>query len=293
MLARKRPADYRGSDVEYPRPAAEADARDAAEDFVLAPLVDKIAYSIARGLTVAVKELELHIAGETRKVGDAVDRRLDTIQSSLQDLTAFMGEQRTSNAAVQDQLQQLTAADASLREANARQDAEIEAVRAAAQDFSTTVSQRIDTATVALQEADARQAKEVEALRTETKASAALNSQRIDAADSALKESEARQVAELAKLESETKAFSQSVTERIDGLCRELGVQQEDMAAVKATLVTFSSRVDSLVERLDRQADAVRSMCTAYSQRETELEQLVDGLARLRAYPTPLPSNGL
>ena len=109
----------------------------------------------------------------------------------------------------------------------------------------------------------------------------------------ALQESDARQAADLAALQNETRALSQAVSERIDSLCKELGVHQEDIAAVKATLCTFCSRVDALVERLDRQAEAVRSMCTAYSQRETELEQLVDGLARLRAYPTPLPANGL
>jgi hypothetical protein len=51
--------------------------------------------------------------------------------------------------------------------------------------------------------------------------------------------------------------------------------------------------VDAFVERLDKQADVLRSMCSTYSQRETELEQLVDGLARLRAYPAPAPTNGL
>src|ERR1044071_3261908 len=77
------------------------DAVNGADDFALAPLVDKIAYSIARGLAVAVKELEQHIASETRKVGDAVDRRLDTLQASIQDLCRFMGEQRSTNSAVE------------------------------------------------------------------------------------------------------------------------------------------------------------------------------------------------
>jgi uncharacterized protein involved in exopolysaccharide biosynthesis len=73
----------------------------------------------------------------------------------------------------------------------------------------------------------------------------------------------------------------------------EMGVQQEDLSAIKTTLGAFLTRVDALAERLDRQAEAVRSMYTAYSQRETELEQLVDGLARLRAFPAPVPSSGL
>src|SRR5713101_2887808 len=104
--------EFRIQKVETParKRALEADPVETAEDFALAPLVDKIAYSIARGLVVAVKELEQHISGETRKVGDAVDRRLDTLQISLQDLSKFVGEQRSTNIAVQDQLQQLAVA---------------------------------------------------------------------------------------------------------------------------------------------------------------------------------------
>jgi chromosome segregation ATPase len=194
---------------------------NSGEDFALAPLVDKIAFGIARGLVEAVRELDHHIASETRKVGDTIERRLDTLQGSLLELSTFVAEQRSTNSMVEDRLQQLTAAGAELRE------------------------------------------------------------------------TDVRQAADLAALQIETRSFSQSLSERTDTLCKELGVQQEDIAAVKATLSTFCSRADALAERLDRQAEAVRSMYTAYSQRETELEQLVDGLARLRAYPTPLPGNGL
>lgn len=255
------------------------EATEATEDFVLAPLVDKIAYGIARGLVVAVKELENHIANETRKVGDAVDRRLDTLQTSLQDLYNFAGEQRASNSSVQGQLQELKAG---LEETDARQAADVEAIRKEAQEFSVAVSQRIETSTASLQESDARQAAELDALRTETREASSSVSERVNV-----------QGADLAALQNETKLFSQAISERVDGLCKDLGIHQEDIAAVKTALCTFSSRVDTLVERLDRQAEAVRSMCTAYSQRETELEQLVDGLARLRAFPTPLPKTGL
>jgi len=224
-----------------------SEAAEIADDFALAPLVDKIANVIARGLVVAVKELEDHIASETRKVSDTVDRRLDTLQVTLQDLTRFMGEQRSTNSAVEGQLQELSARHAS----------DVEALRNEGRESSAAVSQRIDAAVAAQQDANAKQSADLDALRAEAGASA------------------------------------KALAERIDSLCKDLGVQQEDIAAVKATLCTFSSRVDALVERLDRQAEAVRSMCAAYSQRETELEQLVDGLARLRAFPTPVPINGL
>lgn len=291
--ARKRELDNRVPDAESVQFAGAADPVETAGDFALAPLVDKIAYGIAMGLVEAVKDLKHYIASETRKVGDTVDRRLDTLQASLQDLSNFVGEQRATNVAMQDQLQQLTVAGAGLRETAARQEADLEKLRTEAREFSASVSQRIDISTASLQESDARQAGELEALRTETTAFSSSVSQRIDVTVAALQESDARQAGDLAVLQNETRTLFQSVSERIDGFCKELGVQQEDIAAVTATLCTFSSRVDALVERLDRQGDAVRSMYTAYSQRETELEQLVDGLARLRAYPTPLPTNAL
>jgi chromosome segregation ATPase len=223
------------------------DSAPIAEDFVLAPLVDKIAYGIARGLVVAVKELEQHIASETRKVGDAVDRRLDAVQGSMQDLARFVSEQRTLNVTVQTQLETLGAG---------------------------------------IRESETRQTAAVESLRTETVVLVTSVSDRVDAVAAAQRESEVRRKVEIAEL-------SRSLLERIESLCKELGVQQEDVSAIKATLANFSARTDLLVQRLDRQAEAVRSMYTAYSQRETELEQLVDGLARLRAFPAPMPSNGL
>jgi chromosome segregation ATPase len=251
---RKRALDTRVADREYERSFAEQDSAPGVEDFALAPLVDKIAWGIARGLVVAVKELEEHIASETRKVGDTVDHRLDLFQAALDDLSKFVGEQRGTNAAVNGQLEELT---------------------------------------LGLRAAETREAGDVDALRKEARESSASVSQRIDATTAAQQESSAKQAADLAALQNEARASSHSLSERIDGLSKDLGVQQEDIAAIKGMVSAFSARVDALAERLDRQADAVRSMCTAYSQRETELEQLVDGLARLRAFPTPLPANGL
>jgi len=303
--------------------------KDSGEGLALAPLVDKIAYGIARGLVVAMKELENHIASETRKVGDSVARRLDTLQASVQDLTVAVSEQRAFSISIQDQCRELAtgaaslkeadarqdveleslrtatketsaaisaridAATASLTEADARQDVELESLRTATKETSAAISARIDEATASLTEADARQDVELESLRTATKETSAAISARIDAATASLTEADARQDVELESLRTATKETSAAVTARIDALCKDLCVQQEDIAAVKSTLVGFSSTVEGLVERLDRQADALRTMCAAYAQRETELGTLVDGLARLRAYPAPAPTDRL
>src|SRR5437763_10279339 len=87
---RKRTLDSRTADREYERSVGDDDAALNVGDFALAPLVDKIAWGIARGLVVAVKELEDHIASETRKVGVAVDHRLDTFQGALDELSKFV-----------------------------------------------------------------------------------------------------------------------------------------------------------------------------------------------------------
>ena len=53
--------DYRSACPEARRRSG-AEPAEATDDFALAPLVDKIAFGIARGLVVAMKELEHHIA---------------------------------------------------------------------------------------------------------------------------------------------------------------------------------------------------------------------------------------
>jgi hypothetical protein len=210
-----------GSGTEEPRPNGLGALKDAVQELALAPLVDNVAYGLASVLVVAIRGLENHIASETRKVGDTVGRRLDTLQAGFQELTDAISEQRSMNLSVQDKCQQLAASAAFMQESQARQDVELTALR------------------------------------------------------------------------KETGEFSALVSERIDVVFKELGVHQEDIAAIKSTLSGLYSRVDAIVERLDKQAVALRSMCATYAHRETELEQLVDGLARLRAYPAPAPTNGL
>jgi chromosome segregation ATPase len=199
------------------------DQVETGHDFAFEPLVNRIAFGIARELASAVKQVEHHIGGEARKLAEAVEHRLDSFQ--------------IANSAVHDHLQQLATADAGLWEATNRQAAELETLRTEARDFSTAVFGRFDETVAALQ--------------------------------------------------GEMNVSLQPVWERIDNLSRNLDARQEDIAATKSTLDAISSRADAFVERLDRQADAVRSLHTSSSHRDAELEQIVDLLARLRANPTP------
>jgi chromosome segregation ATPase len=255
---------------------------DSGQGMALAPLVDKIAHGIARGLVVAMKELETHIATETRKVGDSVGRRLDMLQASLQDLTDAATEQRSFNISIQERCQELAAEDL-------RQETALATLRTETKDTAAAILERVDTVAGSLQDADSRHQADLATLCAETKETAAAISGRVDTVAGSLQDADSRQQAELVTLRTEAKESAAAIAGRIDTLCQELFVHQEDIAAIKSTLSGFSKTVEGVVERLDRQADALRTMCAAYAQRETELESLVDGLARLRAYPAPAP----
>jgi chromosome segregation ATPase len=272
----------------------ENGAPGPAEELALAPLVDRIAYTIASGLVVAMKELENHIASETRKVGDAVGRRLDALQASFDELSGAMAEQRSINQSVQQKCQDLSLVTEALHDADTKQEAETASLR-------VSVTERIDAVTASVKDSEARQqadtASRLEAVIATVKETDTERETRMTALQAALNERLAEASAQLeqtdARRESDMAALRASLTERIDGLCKDLSVHQEDMVAVKSALGGFSKTLESLVERLDRQADALRSMSAAYAQRETDLEQLVQGLARLRAYPAPAPVDRL
>jgi chromosome segregation ATPase len=287
---RKRAIEALAAEAESARPSVAPEPVESGETFALAPLVNKIAFSMARGLAVALKELEDHIAGETRKLGEGVDRQFDSLQPTLQNVSDFMTAQRAANAAVEARLDQLNSA---IEQTDARRASDVDALQKETRELSASVAKEIELSAISLRESEDRQAAKVNSLRTESTEMAGSIALRLDAAVAAHEESDARHSAALAALDEKAKAFSQSMSEKIDHICQELGVHQEDIGAMKESLCTFSNRVQALVERLDRQADTVRSMCSAYSQRELELEQLVDGLARLRSFPTPLPANAL
>ena len=268
-------------------PAAERAPAAGDSDFALLPLVDKIAYSFASGLIVAMRELEAHIAGETQKVSDSVNLNLGSLQASLRELTEALSEQRSLSVAVQEKCRELEAITISLQQTDERQEGDLTALRSDAAALSASVTEQFDLASASLRDTEARQNAQVAALREEGKQSAASLSDRIAEATATLQEADARNAADVSSLRAETRESSTSLSERMQALGKDLMLQQDDLSAVKTALTGFDSRVDGFAERLDRQAEALRSMFAAYSQRETQLEQLVDGLTRLRTYPPP------
>lgn len=267
---------------EEPGPPEPTAAAAVGQDLALAPLVDQVAHGFARVLVFAMKELETHIANENRKLSDNVGGRLDSLQASFDDLAGAVSEQRSASLAIMDRCAALESATTSLKQADASRQEEISALRNETAATAGSLSSRIDGSVAALQDADAHQQAEIASLHG-----------RINTETAAIRECEARQDSDLVALQSETKHLSAAVTERIDALQAEVGLLQEDIAAIKCALSGFSSRVDGVLERLDKQAEALHSMYSTYSQRESELEQVIEGLTRLRSVPAPAPANRL
>ncbi len=221
------------------------------------PLVIKLALGIARELAGAIRELENHLSIETRRAGEATEGRLNTIMNEVANFSQFIGEQRSANGVLHEKMQHLVVSEGELREARDRYTQELETLRADSREFSGAVSAHLDAAMAALEESNAGHTRQREALHNEVRSS------------------------------------FPPVWERIDNLCRDIGARQEDIAVTKTALDTISSRIDACVERLDRQAEAVRSVHGASRQRDIELEQIVEGLVRLKASPRPDLADGL
>jgi peptidoglycan hydrolase CwlO-like protein len=101
------------------------------------------------------------------------------------------------------------------------------------------------------------------------------------------------------RVQALTEVVSQQneLSETVQNQCRELRESDErqsvELDSLRLVMGEFHPRVDAVGERLDRQADALRSIYATYSQRESELEQVVEGLVRLRSHSVCAPASGL
>ena len=111
-----------------------------------------------------------------------------------------------------------------------------------------------------------------------------------------------------ARHQADVQALREGTRERMDwfsGRLEELAVQQavqrqefselhvkvDSLTHLKAAVAELSSRVNEWCERLDRQGEALHTLCQAQNQRTAALDQIVDVLSRLRAEPAvPAPN---
>jgi ABC-type transporter Mla subunit MlaD len=208
------------------RPDARAEAITRLASDLTSGIAGGIAEGIARVIGGAIHTLEENILGETRAFNSSVDQKFATLQAAVEtllpvraqidQLTDAVSQQRAAGFAVEQKCEQLAAATASLQEADTWHEAGLAAVRSQMQDFSASVTGRVDSIS--------------------------------------------------AKLES----------------------QGEDLSSLKSTVADLSPSVVDLVQRLDRQAGAIRSLYDAQTQREATLEQLITALTQLK--PSHLPA---
>ncbi len=104
-----------------------------------------------------------------------------------------------------------------------------------------------------------------------------------------LREADGRHENAISALRAEMQERTASVSERLDALTARLGLQQEEISAVKSSVSDLSPRVATLVERLDRQAEAIRSLYETESHRGAAMDELVNAMGRLRALHVPPP----
>ena len=122
-----------------------------------------------------------------------------------------------------------------------------------------------------------------EHLAAETRALGRSIEQRLDAAAAAIERVAARHESEIDAVRAEVRELKSSLTERVDALCARVEVEHQGLGALQSAVDGVSPRVNALVERLDRQAGAIRSMHEAETLREDALDQLGEVLAKLKA----------
>ncbi len=69
-----------------------------------------------------------------------------------------------------------------------------------------------------------------------------------------------------------------------------LQLQVDSLTHLEATVTSLTARVDAWCERLDRQGEALDTLCEAQNQRTAALDQVVEVLSRLRTASAVAPS---
>lgn len=104
-----------------------------------------------------------------------------------------------------------------------------------------------------------------------------------------LRQSDASREASLEELRRETLDLSVSVSDRQDQMIGRLELQQADLAELKAGVGEVSPKLNAAVERIERQARALRSIFEAEKRREAALEQLNEAATNLKASVSQYP----
>jgi archaellum component FlaC len=124
------------------------------EEQAMTNLAGRLAEGLARILTGAFQELELHVIGESRKVSASFEHELDRLRGAVDSLTQLdlrlselsqaVSSQRSDTAALGHKYDHLSASVMSLEESSARREKEVGTLRGDTKDLSIAVSQQLD-----------------------------------------------------------------------------------------------------------------------------------------------------
>ena len=110
---------------------------------------------------------------------------------------------------------------------------------------------------------------------------------RLAATVAALEEADQRHESMHNGLREKIQELSASAKEKAEAFSGRLGVQQQEVLAVKAALIELSPAVAAISARLERHAEAIRAVCEAETMGETALDHLVEIWTRLKAASAP------
>jgi chromosome segregation ATPase len=255
-----------GRQIEAGALMEKAEAMMAASKAGGAPIALQAVSTPANPRLERSKAEEQAIASMAGKLADGLAKIL---LGAFQELEIhIVGESRRLSASFEQQLTRLHTAVESLGQLRVRFEHLGELV-SEQQSNGLAIGQKYDqlSATVtSLQDSSTRHETEIEALRGET---------------GSLRE-------QATALRDDAKKSSTEIIQQMDALAARLGLQQEDLSGLKATVSDISRKVGGFGERLDRQAEIIRSLSETQTRRAEVLDDLLGVLTRLKTPVEPL-----
>ena len=98
-----------------------------------------------------------------------------------------------------------------------------------------------------------------------------------------VRQADAGHEAAMALLRRETQDVSRAVSDRMKALLGGLQSQQEELLALRSAVGDVPPRVAAIVERLDRQGGAIRSLLEVQERRNAALREFSEALTSLKA----------
>jgi len=206
-----------------------------------------------------------HMAG---KLADGLSKILTGAFQELE--RHIIGESRKISTSLEQQLERLQATVDSLMQLKAvfEQLTETVTQQKAASAALGQKHDQVSAQVVSLQETAARYETELGALRGET---------------TTLRAETVAIRGETAALKTETKDLSSTVTQQMESVTARLGLHHEELAGLKSNISDVSRKVAGFIERLDRQAEVIRSLNETQVRRAAALDELLGVLTRLKA----------